>query len=382
MLQSIPHLSLLLTLRAAFLKHGRDIRLVGGVVRNILSGTAPDDIDLATDATPEEQKKIYESENIHHVPTGLSHGTWLVVFDDTDEPITFEVTSLRIDTNPDGRHAKVVYIRDWLLDLSRRDLTINAISLTFDGELIDPYNGVNDLASKRVVFVGKAEERIHEDYLRILRWFRFSARYSQKLDETTLEIVKKTGSGLLKISRERVWSEISKIISGPNGDHMMYEIVHSIGRYIDLEFENIPNITHPIFIGHTLTKNPVYLMKYFCIDQDKLDLLAQKWKWSNEEKRQAKLFDSVMDVSSLSDAKKRIILGIDRNEMIEMMLAWGYGHIAVDLARWTVPNMPFTANDILASGIPEGPEVGRKFRTLRNRWIESDYTLTKEELFT
>ena len=382
MLEKVPHLPVLLTLRESFLKHGRDIRIVGGSVRDILQNRVPDDVDLATDATPEEQETIYKAEGIHHVATGLAHGTWLAVIYENDKPITFEITSLRVDTEQDGRHAKVVYIRDWLLDLSRRDLTINSMSLTLDGELIDPYNGADDLANKRVVFVGNPEHRIHEDYLRILRWFRFSGRYSETLDSDTSQTICVLAPGLKKISRERVWAEVSKIISGPNAAYIMYSLSIAVGEYIDLP-NTMPDFVkdHPFFIGQTLTKNPVYLMKYFLVEDEEVNKVAQAWKWSNEEKRQAKLFSSVMDITTLDQAQERIVRGVRKDEMIEMLIAWGHGQLVLDLTTWTVPVMPFGAVDIMATGIPQGPEVGKRFDIMRERWISSKYMLTKEELF-
>ena len=164
------------TLRAAFQACGFDIRLVGGAVRDIVAGEDPKDLDFCTDANPTEQLEIYTANGYKYVETGLQHGTITVVIDH----VGYEITSLRTETDHEGRHATVAYTRDWMDDLSRRDFTFNAMAMTFDGVLIDPFGGQEDLRNQIVRFVGNANDRVKEDYLRILRWFRFQARFSKQ----------------------------------------------------------------------------------------------------------------------------------------------------------------------------------------------------------
>ena len=152
-----------------FSSEGYSIRLVGGVARDLLLGHQPKDIDLATDCTPENMVQIFEREGLHYIPTGLQHGTITVHIN----KVNYEITTLRIDHVTDGRHAIVQYTSEWSKDAERRDLTINAMSLSFDGTLYDYFNGMEDLKKKKVRFVGNARERIKEDYLRILRYFRY-----------------------------------------------------------------------------------------------------------------------------------------------------------------------------------------------------------------
>jgi tRNA nucleotidyltransferase/poly(A) polymerase len=162
-------------LRKLFQHYGFDLRIVGGAVRDIMCGQTPKDIDLCTNAYPDEAIKIYTDQEIRFEPTGIDHGTISVIMNGE----TYEITSLRYDTETDGRHAKVTFTRLWYEDLARRDLTINAMSMSFDGVLDDPYGGRDDLQNNVVQFVGDAGARIQEDYLRILRYFRFAGRFGK-----------------------------------------------------------------------------------------------------------------------------------------------------------------------------------------------------------
>lgn len=219
-------------LRHAFQAQGFDLRLVGGCVRDLLAGLPAKDIDLCTDASPDEQREVYRQSDIFCVDTGLKHGTWTAVLNH----IPYEITSLRIDRNPDGRHAEVLYIRDWDLDLERRDLTINAMALDFDGTLYDPFGGQDDLRAGIVRFVGDADARLTEDYLRILRWYRFQARFGRTGPTPETEAALMTHApGLRGISRERVWAEMKRIIAHPRGYEtlaLMHQ--HGIFPHIDL----------------------------------------------------------------------------------------------------------------------------------------------------
>jgi tRNA nucleotidyltransferase/poly(A) polymerase len=187
-------------LRALFQAWDFDLRLVGGVVRDMLSDVTPKDVDLCTDADPEQMMMIFREHGVTFYETGLQHGTLTVNLNGQ----IYEITSLRTDSNHDGRHAEVTYTRDWLADLARRDLTVNAMALTFDGDLIDPFNGAADLAAKKVRFVGDPNQRMREDYLRILRFFRFHARIANALaidDETTVARSSATPMGCARSPR-------------------------------------------------------------------------------------------------------------------------------------------------------------------------------------
>ena len=185
------------------------VRFVGGCVRKALSGEVIDDIHLATSLTPDEVKKNLTENNIKVIDTGISHGTVTAILNGKK----FEITTLRRDISTDGRHAKVEFTLDWEKDAARRDFTINAIYADVEGRIFDPLNGISDLKDGKLKFIGSPEERIQEDYLRIIRYFRFFIHYSKfKYDEKIIGIIKKNINGINKISNERIFDELKKIL--------------------------------------------------------------------------------------------------------------------------------------------------------------------------
>ena len=233
----------LLTVTTAFKESGYDIRLVGGVVRDLLLNVPSKDIDLSTNATPEQMKDVFVKNGIKYIETGLKHGTLTAHVNNVD----FEVTTLRYDTEEDGRWAKVVFTDDWKLDAERRDLTINAMSMDTECTLYDYFGGVDDLECRRVRFVGDSRQRIKEDYLRILRYFRFYGRIARdedKHDQDVLEVVKETAQGLERIAVERIWMELSKILLGnfaPSLIKHIYElgVADHIGTVYSIQSINV-----------------------------------------------------------------------------------------------------------------------------------------------
>lgn len=208
-----------------FKKYNYELRIAGGAVRDILMRIPPKDIDFATTATPDQMKAMFEKEEVRMInANGEKHGTITPRINDKDN---FEVTTLRIDIRTDGRHADVVYTTDWQLDANRRDLTINSMFLGFDGTVYDYFFGYDDLQERRVIFVGEADIRIKEDYLRILRYFRFFGRIAKDAknhDEATLAAVKDNAEGLARISGERIWMELKKIVVGNFGSELLLEM--------------------------------------------------------------------------------------------------------------------------------------------------------------
>lgn len=192
-----------------FNKYNYEIRIAGGAVRDILMEKKPTDLDFATTATPAQMKEMFDKEEVRMINmNGEKHGTITARINNNEN---YECTTLRIDVTTDGRHAEVEFTTDWLLDANRRDLTINAMFLGFDGSVYDYFYGYEDLLARKVRFVGNAERRIQEDYLRILRYFRFFGRISKSPNDhekDTLDIISKNVEGLARISGERLWVEI------------------------------------------------------------------------------------------------------------------------------------------------------------------------------
>src|SRR5690606_23717065 len=194
-------------------RDGGEARVVGGAVRNTLLGSKVSDVDLATTHLPQETVRLAKEAGFKPVPTGIEHGTITVVV----QGHPFEVTTLRQDVETDGRHAKVAFGTDWKADAERRDFTINALYMTADGTIIDDVGGLADIESRTLRFIGDAEQRIREDYLRILRFFRFFAWYGSGRPEADgLRASERLKDGLAQLSAERVWAELKKLLSAPD----------------------------------------------------------------------------------------------------------------------------------------------------------------------
>ena len=360
-------------LRTLFMAAGFDIQFVGGCVRDFLVGYTPKDIDLCTDANPTEQIEIYQAANIRYIETGLQHGTVSVVLNN----ITYEITSLRQDATTDGRHATVVYTRDWYTDLDRRDFTINAMSLTFNGELIDPFNGLDDLHNGLVVFVGNAEQRIQEDYLRILRWFRFRGRFGMSMSYSARRAIEKHATGLVSISRERVWSEISKILSGNNGPYIVIEM-KSLGIYPNINLGDLHGDILASQTTHAITRNPVTLL--VSLFHDEAWKILENWKASRYEQDLARWL-AAEEVSSISPYNWMAVSGISREWAMELAALRGMdGFDRAVLAEWEVPMFPVSGNDIIALGVGQGPKVGKILSDLKLFWAHNNYVPTKQDL--
>lgn len=363
-------------LRNQFNSAGFDLRLVGGVVRDTLAGLPAKDVDLCTDATPDQQIAVYNANGYRWIPTGLQHGTVTVVLN--DEP--HEVTSLRVDVSTDGRHAEVEFTNNWNLDLERRDLTINAMAMTFDGEVIDPFGGREDLAAGVIQFVGDPVARIREDYLRILRYFRFQARFGRRghFEGEHWQAIRDNAHGLQQISRERVWSEVKQILRYDRGAAMLGVIeMCEINRFIDLRASPFNVIVH----AKRLVEEPEVLMAaWFGWDTHMVQQLAQAWKWSRAETDHAlwicdKMWQNndLRRIIALENAPRAWVGELaklqDRDEFTQYIAE-----------NWHFEPFPVTGNDLLMMGFKPGKIIGQILHQLKEAWADSEYTATKEAL--
>lgn len=217
-----------------FKKYNYELRIAGGAVRDMLMDKQPKDLDFATTATPTQMKSMFDAEQIRMINmNGEKHGTITPRINNQEN---FECTTLRIDVLTDGRHAEVEFTKDWLLDANRRDLTINAMFLGFDGSVYDYFFGYEDLKDRRVRFVGDADTRIKEDFLRILRYFRFFGRIAKSSDQhdpETLKVIATNAHGLQQVSGERIWVELRKILQGNFAGELMVALVEcGVGEFI------------------------------------------------------------------------------------------------------------------------------------------------------
>ena len=366
----------LVQLRDAFSQQGFDLRFVGGCVRDTLLGVTPHDVDLHTDATPQEAAAIYERLKLRWIPTGIAHGTITVVLDDD----TYEITSLRRDVSTDGRHAVVQYTRDWKVDLQRRDFTINSMSMSLAGELYDPFGGFRDLQAGVVRFVGDPAQRIQEDYLRILRLYRFTGRFGKEVDEDARRAVAKHRAGLDSISVERVWSEMRRIISGPQGPHMVNELYDNLWG-IKVIGDKWPTCEDMEEV-HARTRNPVALMAVGWVDFAPSRLA--EWKASREEIDMCSYLSNYLvhaGACQNDPFREMAVNNISREWALELAAIQNINPLEMAmLASWQVPVFPINGNDLIAQGAQPGKLLGSMLKQAKNHWADSNFRSSKQDL--
>ena len=263
-----------------------EIRYVGGCVRKIINKEKVDDIDLAVNLNPLEICKVLKEKNIKYYESGIEHGTVTALINEN----RFEITSLRKDIDTDGRHAEVEFSKDWKEDASRRDFTINSIYADIEGNLFDPFDGKKDLKNGKVSFIGDAETRIKEDYLRILRYIRFFLNYSKKKhDSKIIKIIKKNLNGISKISSERLLDEFKKLLKSEKflklpKDKNCLEIINYIFPQFKniLVFRNLNNFAQKNFFDSDF----IFLLSLMIIDgTDNAEYFIYKFNLSNKDKK-------------------------------------------------------------------------------------------------
>ncbi|MGE8104748.1 CCA tRNA nucleotidyltransferase [Allorhizobium sp. NPDC080224] len=396
-----PALQKLLTLLNS---GGAETRVVGGAVRNSLMGLPVGDIDLATTLMPEEVSGRAAAKGIKAVPTGIEHGTVTLVVDGKG----YEVTTLRRDVETNGRHAQVAFGASWQEDADRRDLTMNALYVGLDGEVIDLVGGLKDIETRTVRFIGNAEQRIAEDYLRVLRFFRFFAHYgSGRPDTDGLKACARARSQLKSLSAERVWSEIKKLLSARDpGRALLWMRQSGVLTEILPETEKwgIDAIPGLIAAEQALGWEPDALLRLCAIvpkDAARLVTLSERLRMSNAEAmaldrfaRAPKPQETVRDV-----AFDRDLYRFGKDGMISMLkleLASARARAEGDqkamsrsarlfslLKRaegFVRPVLPIKGSDVLAAGIPAGPKVGEILGKLEEGWIASQFNLSREDL--
>ncbi len=365
----------LFELHDLFVASGYELWFVGGCVRDSLLGLAPKDIDLTTSATPDEQIALYQRNGLRYIETGLQHGTVTVVLD--GEP--YEITTYRVDAETDGRHAVVEFTRDLEQDLFRRDLTINAIAMGFDGTIFDPFDGVSDIEDGVIKFVGNAQDRIQEDYLRILRFFRFYGRFGKvEVDTQTLQAIQENSKGLEQISVERIWMEMSKIISASDYNKTIaaLRMMQDTGVLDAIEF---PAYSEEMLVKAIKgTQDPVFVLGMMA--PDRVEYVGDQWKWSRDERDKAMFIKHAgFTVYTEAEVKRALVIGVERDWMMAVLQVQAVEFI--DRVKiWEVPSFPVSGNDLINIGFKPGPEMGRVLNKMKESWIQSDYSLDKSKL--
>lgn len=364
-------------------------RFVGGCVRNTLRGIPTDDIDIATQILPEDVMKALEAAGIRAIPTGIEHGTITAVIN--SEP--FEITTLRRDVETDGRRAVVAFTEDWAEDAQRRDFRLNAIYAGPDGGLQEVVPGsIEDALAGRVIFIGDADMRLREDYLRILRFFRFNAWYGAEVDEEGLAACERQKAGLQKIARERIWKELKRLLEAPDPSEAMLAMEECGVLAEILPEASAGTLTALVAAEQGAGLAPDPLCRLMALVPRRLRGVCEignALRLSNaEQDRLAAWADPALGhVGSLSPvalnaAFYRHGAGAVCDRALIEAAAGDSGGLPLVLAAakgWTRPELPVGGADALAAGL-SGPEVGQALRAAEEAWIESDFTLSREAL--
>ncbi|XP_014908954.1 CCA tRNA nucleotidyltransferase 1, mitochondrial isoform X1 [Poecilia latipinna] len=378
-----------------FEKHQYELRIAGGAVRDLLSGKRPEDVDFATTATPEEMKRMFQDAGIRLINNkGEKHGTITARLHDEN----FEVTTLRVDVETDGRHAEVEFTTDWQKDAERRDLTINSMFLGLDGTLYDYFKGYEDLQNHKVRFVGNAEQRIQEDYLRILRYFRFYGRVALRADEhepETLTAIRENGRGLAAISGERIWVELKKMVVGNHAAHLL-ELLYNLdlAQYIGLPPDGDVDEMKRVWRNASAhSPKPMTVLAALFHGPDNVDKMDLRLKVSREEKTLAlflvkhrrTLHKSDEEPDDLRPFTDFIIDSREpdsQSKVCELLKYQGEEKLLSELQRWSVPRFPVSGHDLRKMGITSGKEIGTSLQELRDIWKKSRYQMDKDELLS
>ena len=373
------------------------LMFVGGCVRKLLNKESVNDIDIATNLSPNELKNILRENNIKFIETGIAHGTITVVINE----IKFEITTLRKDVSTDGRHANVEFISDWEMDAKRRDFTINAIYSDLKGAIYDPLDGLKDLKNGIVKFIGDPNKRIREDYLRILRYFRFYTQYSNhQHDIEIIQAIKKNLNGIRKISKERILDELFKILNLNNfyelfNDEFSCSVILTIFpqlRHYD-RLKVIQNIPNKIFSRLDI---PLIFSILLIDNSDDCEFFLYKFKFSNRDKNRILFLLNKykkINFKELLDEQKLVKLAYLDNtaEIIDLLVFSAFVSEEIDvntaekcisfLDKLRLPVFPITADYLkLKYNFSESKELGLALKKLEQSWIDNDFIIDKKEI--
>ena len=373
-----------------------EVRYVGGCIRKILSNEKVDDIDMATNLEPKIVCNLLKNNKINFYETGIDHGTVTALINNHK----FEITSLRQDISTDGRHANVKFSQDWKQDASRRDFTINSIYSDAEGNLFDPYNGKNDLQKGVINFIGDADKRIKEDYLRILRYLRFFLHYSKHPHDS--ELIKKLRlniDGVSKLSKERLLTELNKIakldiLEKLSKDKIGLDLILMIFP----ELKNINIFSKLNFVQREIIKSSdfIFLISLMIVDEtDNTDYFLYKFNISKKDEKRLKIIDQFYKENSNSkkfteknlnevfyyNGKQAIqdILNfrIIRSKKIDKNLI----ELSKIYLNKSVPTMPIGAKVLMEKyRIPEGKKLGFKLKRIEELWVKNNFKISNKQV--
>ncbi|MBC7520795.1 MAG: CCA tRNA nucleotidyltransferase [Sandarakinorhabdus sp.] len=352
-----------------------ETRLVGGAVRDALLGLAGADIDLATRLTPDAVIQRVQAAGLKAVPTGLAHGTVTVVA----PGMTAEVTTLRRDVATDGRHAQVAFTDDWQQDASRRDFTVNALYAALpDGEISDFFGGLDDLAARRVRFIGEPLQRIAEDHLRILRFFRFSARFADVMDADGLAACMARANDLMALSRERIAGEMRGLLSVPDPAPVLAVMIdHGILKPVlpEITAARLPVLARTLAAEAATGVAPDWRRRLSALlpaDAAVGEAVGRRLRLSNADRIRIATAVVPHDGSPILAAAwtigaeavaDRLLIAADTGADVAAVLAWDR------------PKLPVSGRDLLARGLAPGPQVAARLLEFERAWVAAGFPL-------
>ena len=372
------------------------IRFIGGCVRKALSNENIDDIDLAVDLTPEEVKLILKNNNIKFFETGIEHGTITAKINNEK----LEITSLRRDIKSYGRHADVEFTKKWYEDAARRDFSINCIYADLEGNLYDPFEGKKDLKNGKVKFIGNAENRIREDYLRVLRYIRFFLDYSNQPHDLDIQKkILKNISGINKISKERLLNELEKIFKSKN----IFKINDDefLVKILNLVFPELKNIhllekLNDQALEILQSKDFLFWLSILIIDEtDNTDYFLYKYKLSNNDKKRIKFlyqnYPKLSDNNFFSEKNfHKLVYYNDKSlviDLIDFKICVSKKDITKmiklknSIIETNKPIFPIKAKNLIEEyNLKEGRELGTKLKKIEDVWVQNNFKITNQEV--
>ena len=373
-----------------------EVRYVGGCIRKIIKKEEVDDIDLATNLIPTEVCNALKKNNINFYETGIDHGTITAIIGDQK----YEITTLRKDVSTDGRHAKVEFSLDWKDDSNRRDFSINAIYSDKDGNLFDPHNGKKDIESGTVKFIGNPEERIQEDYLRILRYLRFFLNYSNNKHELEIfKTIKRNIGGISKLSSERLVEEFKKLTKS-DGFIKLFKDKESL-ELIEIIFPQLKNLQSfkksNAYAQKNLSKiDFILLISLLIIDgTDNADYFLYKFKISNKDQKRIKFVDNFykqkVNINYFTEKNLNKIFYFNGRQAVTDIISFKL-FISKKLEKKlvklldfynnkTLPTLPVGANILMSKyNIPEGKVLGNKLKMIEEIWVQNGFQISDKQV--
>lgn len=349
-----------------------DARFVGGAVRDTLLGLPVTDLDIATTHAPDQVVTLLREAGIKAIPTGIAHGTITAVISGT----VVEVTTLRHDLATDGRHATVAFTRDWQADAARRDFTINALYADpVTGAIFDYFGGLDDLAARHIRFIGDPLARIAEDHLRILRFFRFLARFGDSPDPDGLAACIARANDLMALSRERIRDELLKLLVARDAVRVCRLMIdHGVLRAVlpEIDTAGVARLDALARAEAAAAIPPHPIRRLAALlpqDAQRNDAIGARLKLSNAE-RQA-LASAIVD--DLAENPRALAYRITPDRAMDRLLLAGQATAAAAIAGWTPPVLAIGGGALIERGLRKGPDVARALHLVRDRWIAAGF---------